>query len=116
MEVNSSPTAQFQILAKTDLPIDCVVRHSEKAKLDFPGIASVELGFSERYGYQVILVAFGMNGKWPILIPTDYSIERPRIEVAVPSAHTLAFLKQLAANSKEAFRIVKAYERSRGLC
>lgn len=115
MEVNSSATARFQILAKTNVAIDAVVRHSAGAKLDFPAVASVELGFSEKYGYQVILDAFGFEGKFPIELQTDYVIKRPRIEVAIPSGHTLQFLKDLAVNSREAYGIVKKWERSKGL-
>jgi len=110
METNKSGTASFGILAKTESPIDAVVRHSEKAKLDFPAIASVELGFSEKYGFQVILCAFGLEGKFPVLVQTDYQINRPRIEVAVPSAQTLSFLKQLHKNVGEAIKRVKAEE------
>ena len=115
MESNSSGTARFEILAKTETAIDAVVRHSERSKLDFPAIASVELGFSEKYGYQVILVAFGLEGKFPITINTDYAISRPRVEIAVPAAHTAKFLKQLSINSRKAYKIVKAWERQHGL-
>jgi len=114
MESNSSGTARFEILAKTETAIDAVVRHSERSKLDFPAIASVELGFSERYGFQVLLVAFGMEGKFPITINTDYAISRPRVEIAVPAAHTAKFLKELAINSRKAYQIVRQWERTRG--
>lgn len=114
MERNNSVTAKFDILAKTEIQIDAVVRHTLTHKLDFPAIACVELGFSEKYGYQVILVAYGSEGKWPIIIETDYPIRRPRVEIAVPAAHTAKFLKQLAINSRKALKIVKAWERSRG--
>jgi hypothetical protein len=114
VERNSSVTARFDILAKTDLPIDAIVRHSLNGKLDFPAVASVELGFSEKYGYQVILVAYGLEGKFPVTIETDYPINRPRIEVAIPAAHTAKFLQQLAINSRKAYQIVRAWERSRG--
>jgi len=113
METNKSGTASFGILAKTESPIDAVVRHSERAKLDFPAFASVELGFSQRYGYQVILCAFGLEGKFPVLVQTDYQINRPRIEVVVPSAQTLSFLKQLHKNTGEAIKKVKLEEARR---
>ena len=114
MESNKSGTARFEILAKTEMPIDAVVRHSERSKLDFPAIASVELGFSERYGFQVLLVAFGMEGKFPITIQTDYAINRPRVEIAIPAAHTKRFLQELAINSRKAYQIVKQWEREGG--
>lgn len=115
VEVNNSPTARFLILAKTEAPIDSVTRVGRNRKFEFRGIASVELGFSEKYGYQLVLVAFGEEGKYAEEIITDYPIDRPRMETPIPSAYTKKFLQDLARNAREALIVVREWERGRGL-
>jgi hypothetical protein len=115
LEVNSSPTTRFLILARTETPIDSVVRVDPHKKYEYRGFASVELGFSQKYGFQVILVSFAESGKFAQEINTDYAIDRARTEIPIPSAMTLHFLRDLMRNTKDAIKQVKDWERGRGL-
>jgi hypothetical protein len=121
----------FDVLAKLEHAIDCVVRCHETEKLDFPGTPFIEAKLTEKYGFQVILGAFGEEGKWPIRVQTDYRIGReydclpnvgraptnipPRIEIAIPAGESLRFLKELRKNLTQVIRAVEAWERTRGL-
>ena len=105
----------FYVLAKSKGPVEAVTRFSESKKLEFPGYASFELKMTSRYGPQLILTAFGAEGKWPIEITTEYSIERPRIEIPVMSIDTLQFLSDLQKAIPEAKRLIRNWERERGL-
>jgi hypothetical protein len=105
----------FNVLASLKAPIDTVVRVSEFEKLDFPGVPFIETKLTEKYGYQVVLGAYGSEGKWPIRVVTEYRIDRPRIEIAVPAADSLKFLKELRKNLAVAIKEVEHWERMRGL-
>jgi hypothetical protein len=105
----------FDVLATLKGPIDCVVRHSETQKLDFVGIPFIETKLTDRYGYQVVIGAYGSEGKWPINIQTEYRIDRPRVEIAIPSASALDFLRELHRNLPDAIKPIREWERRRGL-
>lgn len=103
----------FNVLATLPSPIDCVVRILETEKLDFPGTPFIETKLTPKYGYQVVLGAYGEPGKYPVRVVTDYRIERPRIEIAIPAGVSLVFLKELRRNLSEAIRQVQEWERMR---
>lgn len=105
----------FNVLATLKAPIDCVVRHSETSKLDFPGVPFIETKLTDRYGYQAVIGAYGEPGKWPIQVVTEYRIERPRVEIAIPSSCALDFLRELHRNLPDAMRPIRDWERMKGL-
>ena len=105
----------FYVLAKSQGTVEAVTRFSEDKKLEFPGVASFELKMTDKYGPQLILTAFGAEGKWPITVTTDYHIARPRIEIPVMSVDTLRFLIDLEKAIPEAKRLIKSWERQKGL-
>lgn len=106
----------FWVLAKTSEPVvDAVTRYSRTHKMEFPSWAFIEFRITDKYGPQLILGAFGAEGKWPVNIETPYTIERPRHEIPIPSAHVLPFLVELKHNIDDAIKLTKTWERQRGL-
>lgn len=105
----------FNVLATLSQPIDAVVRIREYEKLDFPAVPFIETKLTEKYGFQVVLGAYGLLGKYPIRVVTEYKIDRPRIEIAIPAHESLRFLKELRRNLSEAIRQIKFENRRRGL-
>lgn len=103
----------FNVLATLRAPIDCVIRCHETYKLDFPGTPFIETKLTERYGYQVVLGAYGEPGKWPIQVVTEYRIQRPRIEIAVPASYSLVFLKDLRRNLSDEIKRITHWEKMR---
>jgi len=105
----------FNVLSTLKDPIDCVMRYSETEKMEFKGIPFIETKFTDRYLWQAVMGAYGQEGKWPIRMVTPYKIERPRIEIPIPSFYVLDLLRQLHRNLPDAIKPIREWEHMKGL-